>query len=68
MLHRDGDFEEWQLAEMARNYIPLYLKKKDDKVCFVEYRDVPSGKNKFIKFVYEEAIGWVYVDNSQHAQ
>jgi hypothetical protein len=57
MLHRDGDFEEWQLAEIAKGYIPLYLRNPDDKVCYVEYKDVPSGKIKHIKFVHEEATG-----------
>jgi hypothetical protein len=67
MLYRDNDFEEWQLAEKARAYIPLYLKRKDDRVCYVDYKDVPTGTIKQIKFVYEEATGWMYVDNSQHS-
>lgn len=67
MLHRDEDFEEWQLAELARDYIPMYLRKPDDKVCYVEYKDVPTNSIKHVKFVYEEAVGWVYVDNSQHS-
>jgi hypothetical protein len=66
MLHWDGDFEEWQLAELAQSYIKLYLKRPGDQVCYVPYKDVPSSSVKHIKFVYEEAIGWVYVDNSQN--
>jgi hypothetical protein len=66
MLHRDGDFEQWELADAARSYIEIFLKKPDDKICYVPYKDVPSGKVKHIKFVYEESLGWVYVDNSQN--
>lgn len=65
MLHRDQDFEEWQLAYAAREYIPLYLKRESDKVCYVPYRDVPTNSIKHVKFVYEESVGWVYADNSQ---
>lgn len=65
MLHRDEGFEEWELAEAARDYIHMHLNKPDDKICFVPYRDVPSGLVKHIKFAYEPATGWVYVDNSQ---
>lgn len=62
MLQRLGDFEEWELADAARKYIDLY---KKGSVCYVPYKDVPSGKKKFIKFVYEESTGWLYVDNDQ---
>ena len=67
MLHRDGEFEEWNLAAHARKYIPLYLKKKDDKVVYIPYRDVPSDSVKYVKYVYEEAIGWVYLGTSQYS-
>jgi hypothetical protein len=63
MLHRAGDFEEWQLAEVARKYIPLYL-KKGDGVCYVPYIDDPTGEKKFIKYAWLNEQ-WVYVDNSQ---
>jgi hypothetical protein len=68
MLHRDGDFEEWQLARVAKSYIPVYLKNEGDKVCYVPYKDVPSGKVKYIKYIYEDAAGWIYADNSQNAK
>lgn len=67
MLHRDEDFEEWELAEIAKDYIQLHLRNPDDKICFVPYKDIPSGQTKHVKFVYEEATGWMYVDNSQHS-
>lgn len=61
MLHRDGDFEEWQLAEVARRYIPLYQK---GEVAYVPYIDDPTGEKKFVKYVLVDGI-WLYVDNSQ---
>ncbi len=61
MLHRSADFEEWQLADYARQYIPLY---KRGQVCFVPYIDDPTGEKKFVKFVWLNEQ-WVYVDNSQ---
>lgn len=64
MLHRDEDFEEWELAEAAKEYIPMYLRKPDDKVCYVPYKDVPSGEVKHVKFVFINDQ-WVYADNSQ---
>lgn len=67
MLHRDESFEEWQLAEAALQYIPLYLRKKDDKICYVPYKDVPTNSIKHVKFVYVNEQ-WVYADNSQFSQ
>jgi hypothetical protein len=64
MLHRDEDFQEWQLAEAAKEYIPLYLRNPEDRVCYVEYRDVPTNSIKHVKFVYLNDQ-WVYADNSQ---
>jgi len=63
MLHRDGDFEEWQLAEAARYYIPLYARSVTTTV-FIPYKDVPSGKICYIKFEWLNEQ-WVYVDNNQ---
>jgi hypothetical protein len=65
MLHRDYDFAEWQLAKAAKEYIPVYLKREEDKICYVPYKDVPSDLVKYVKFVFEEAVGWMYVDNNQ---
>lgn len=67
MLHRDEDFEEYQLAYHAKEYIDLFLRKPDDKIVYVPYRDVPTNSIKYVKFVYEEATGWIYVGNSQNA-
>jgi hypothetical protein len=65
MIRREGDFEEWELAESAFRFIPLYLREKDDQIFYIPYLDVPSGEKKHIKYAFEPAIGWVYVDNSQ---
>jgi hypothetical protein len=64
MLQRSGDFEEWQLAERIKSgpYIDLY---KRGAVSYVPYYDIPSQSKKFMKFIYEESIGWAYVDNDQ---
>jgi hypothetical protein len=59
-----GEFEEWELAERAKDYIELYA-KPGDTVCYIPYRDVPTQSEKHVKFVYVEAVGWVYADNSQ---
>jgi hypothetical protein len=64
MLYREGDFEEWKLAEAAQKYIPDYLKNEDDTVCYVPYKDVPTRTVKYIKFALLNGQ-WVYVDNSQ---
>lgn len=63
MLHRLGDFEEWQLAEAGKEYIVFYV-KKGNTVCYVPYIDDPSGEMKFIKYVFLNNQ-WIYVDNSQ---
>jgi hypothetical protein len=63
MLHRSGDFEEWQLAEVAKRDIPFYL-KKGNTVCYVPYIDDPTGEKKFIKYVWLNEQ-WIYADNSQ---
>lgn len=65
MLHRDGSFEEWQLAEVARKDIPFYLKNPDDKVVYVPYKDIPSGEKKYIKYGLVDGK-WLYMDNSQN--
>lgn len=65
MIYRTGAFNEYQLAEYIikrSNYIELY---KKDKIAYVPYFDIPSQSKKYIKFIYEAPIGWVYVDNSQ---
>jgi hypothetical protein len=65
MLHLLGEFEEWQLAELARRDIPFYVKAGED-VCFVPYIDDLDGrKRKYIKFQLL-AGQWVYVDNNQN--
>lgn len=64
MLHRDQDFDEDQLADAAREYILLHLRKETDTVCYVPYKDVPSGEVKHVKFV-KILNQWVYADNSQ---
>lgn len=63
MLHRDGTFDEWQLAEAARKYIPIYV-KDHDTTCLVPYKDLPTGEIKFVQFEYLNQQ-WVYVDNDQ---
>jgi peptidase E len=66
MLHRDLDFDEDALAYKARDYISMFLRKESDQVCYVPYKDVPSGQTKYVKFVKVLAT-WVYVGNSQFA-
>lgn len=64
MLHRSGDFSEEQLAEVAKSYIPIFLRHENDGVCYVPYYDDDDKKEKAVKFV--KVLGqWVYADNSQ---
>lgn len=66
MLHRDRDFEEADLVYKARDYICLHLRKENDEVVYVPYKDEPSGQIKHIKFV-KVLSQWCYVGNSQFA-
>ncbi|OLY92500.1 hypothetical protein SAMN05444008_102380 [Cnuella takakiae] len=61
MLQRAGDFDEWELAEAARKYIPIY---KKGEVCKVPYKDLPTGKVKHVEFYLVDGQ-WLYVDNDQ---
>lgn len=64
MLTLIGGFDEESLAEAAREYIPIYLKRKDDQMCYVPYRDGNTGTIKHIKFA-KLNDQWIYIDNSQ---
>lgn len=66
MLHFIGDFKEYAVAEQCRRYIPLYLKRKDDAVCFVPYNDDNLQKVRYIKYALLNGE-WCYVDNSQES-
>jgi hypothetical protein len=66
MLTFAGQFDEWEVAEAAQEYIKWYLKKNDDTVCYVPYMDGNVGEKKFIKFALLNGQ-WVYIDNSQNA-
>lgn len=66
MLHFIGDFNEYDLSDRLRKYIPLFLKKKDDAVCYVPYMDDNLRKQRYVKFV-QLAGEWVYADNSQES-
>lgn len=64
MLHRSGDFSERELAQVAKSYIPLFLRKAEDEICFVPYYDDDDRKEKSVKFV-KVLSQWVYTENSQ---
>lgn len=64
MLTFQGRFNEWEVAESAKDYIKWYL-KAGDQVCYVPYMDGNEGKKKFIKFALLNDQ-WVYIDNSQY--
>lgn len=65
MIHRAGDFEEWQLADyvLKSGLVQLYAK---GEVSYVPYKDLPSGEVKHVKFAWLNDQ-WVYVDNSQNS-
>jgi hypothetical protein len=66
MLHFKGDFEQYQVAKACKKYIPLFLKKKGDQLCYVPYWDDNQAKKRYIKFALL-AGEWIYVDNSQES-
>lgn len=66
MLHRAGEYSERQLAEVAKGYIPIFLRNADDEVCYVPYYDDDDMVEKNVKFV-KVLSQWVYVGNSQFA-
>lgn len=66
MIHRSGDFEEWQLAEFmqANGYIETYA-RPGQTVVKIPYLDEPTGKKKYVEFQWFDGPGWVYTDNNQ---
>lgn len=66
MLHFSGPFKEFELARHLHKYIPLFLKKEDDAVCYVPYMDDNQQKKRHVKFVLLTGE-WVYADNSQES-
>ena len=64
MLTYDGPFDEYALAEKAKEYIPLYSSApgmKDKEECYIPFRKASTGKVNFIVFTW--LVGqWVYTD------
>ena len=64
MLTYDGPFDEYKLAEKAKEYIPLYtdapsMQGKDE--CLVPYKKASTGKINYVVFTWL-AGQWVYTD------
>jgi hypothetical protein len=64
MLTRGGPFDEYELAEKAKEYIPLYTtapSMKNIEECFIPYREASTGKVNYVVFTWL-AGQWVYTD------
>ena len=64
MLTYDGPFNEYELAEKAKEYIPLYTSSpsmKDKEECQIPYRKASTGKVNYVVFTWL-ASQWVYTD------
>ena len=57
MLHRSGPFDEEELIEALKGYLPLYGKKEKEE-CLIPYKD--SDITMMAVFVWL-AGQWVYV-------
>ena len=60
MLTRDGSFDEEELADAAKNYLPLYGKAEREE-CRVPYKEASTGAVNYIVFIWL-AGQWVFVD------
>jgi len=64
MLTYDGPFDEFSLAEKAKEYIELYTSApsmQGKEECLIPYRKASTGKVNYVVFTWL-AGQWVYTD------
>lgn len=64
MLTYDGHFDEYIIAEKAKEYIPFYTaapSMQGKEQCLVPYKKASTGKINYIVFTWL-AGQWVYTD------